>query len=165
MEHRLPSLKKSVILRGNHPIFLLLPAFIPIFAVLLLLLCINSISKAQEFEPGPISVSPVNSSVIAILSAIESIPATVENTLTWRVDFVRVEFRLFNRGGRLILMKDVFVDGSTFRFQDGTVSHSSIGPSETADFICLTPIHADSIAKFEHTVYWMEYDSLPGEAF
>ena len=165
MEHRLPSLKKSVILRGNHPIFLLLPAFIPIFAVLLLLLCINSISKAQEFRTGPdIRLSG------ELVSDSDSFghrkySGTVENTLTWRVDFVRVEFRLFNRGGRLILMKDVFVDGSTFRFQDGTVSHSSIGPSETADFICLTPIHADSIAKFEHTVYWMEYDSLPGEAF
>ena len=44
-------------------------------------------------------------------------------------------------------------------------SKSSLKPQQEAEFVCLTPIPADSIAKFTSTVYWMEYDSLPREAF
>ncbi len=120
---------------------------------------------AQEFRTGP--DVRISGEVVQDKDSFghRKYSGMVENTLTWRVDFVRVEFKLFNKGGKLLLRKDVFVDGNEYPFQDGTISRSSLDPEQKAAFVCLTPIHADSIAKFEHTVFWMEYDSLPSQAF
>lgn len=120
---------------------------------------------AQEFRTGP--DVRITGEILQEKDAFghRKYSGFIQNYLTWRVDFVRLEFRLFNKAGKLLLRKDIFIDGAEYRFQDGTVSHSSLDPDRKGSFICLTPIPADSIFKFEHTIYWMEYDSLPDQAF
>lgn len=86
---------------------------------------------------------------------------TVQNSATWRVDFVKIEFMLFNKAKRLLLHKEVFIRGSKAEFPNNLTSLSSLKPNEKGDFVCLTPIPVDSIANFKYTIYWMEYDTLP----
>ena len=144
-----------------------------IFSALLLIAIIgfyipvldDSSLHAQEFKTGP--DVRIAGEILQDKDAFghRKYSGTVQNYLTWRVDYVRVEFKLFSKKGSLLLRKDIFVDGAEYRFQNGTVSHSSLDPDQKGNFICLTPIPADSIVRFEHTIYWMEYDSLPKQAF
>lgn len=166
MEPKLASSKKYAI-----PDYQILAA--AIFSALLFIALIRSHSSvfdessliAQEFRTGPDVRLAGEILEDKDTFGHRKYSGSVQNYLTWRVDFVRLEFRLFNKAGILLLRKDIFIDGAEYRFQDGTVSHSSLDPGKKGNFICLTPIRADSIFKFEQTIYWMEYDSLPEQAF
>ena len=74
-----------------------------------------------------------------------------------RADFVQIEFTMFNKRGKVINKKSIFINGSRYVFGDSTVSTSSLKINETGTFKCYTGVKSDSIATYKFKIKWKDY--------
>ncbi len=83
------------------------------------------------------------------------------NNLNKRIDYVFIEFTLFNDKNEIIEKVKSYVSGITQTFKDSTISASSIEQGETANFKCFTSMMAESIIKYKYDIKWKVFHKLP----
>jgi len=76
----------------------------------------------------------------------------VKNNSSNRLDFIRIDFKIYNVRGELITEEGAFIDGIRFMFGDTTVSQSSLKPGGIGSFKVYTSVPADSIDKFTYEI-------------
>ena len=77
---------------------------------------------------------------------------TVKNYSKNRIDFIRVDFEMYDKEDKLIRKEGTFIKGMKFVFGDATESLSSLKPGTTGPFEVYTSIPADSIARFRYQI-------------
>lgn len=83
------------------------------------------------------------------------------NKFDERVDYVYIEFRLFDDKKQLLEKVRSYVYGAVHVFKDSTVSTSSIEPGKTAKFSCHTSIKDESIKSYNYNIGYKEFEELP----
>ncbi|MFC1724311.1 hypothetical protein ACFL4T_01700 [candidate division KSB1 bacterium] len=76
----------------------------------------------------------------------------VKNYSKNRIDFIRVDFEMYDKNNKLIISEGAYIDGIKFVFGDATESRSSLKPGATGPFDVYTSIPADSIAQFTYKI-------------
>jgi len=76
----------------------------------------------------------------------------VQNKEKARIDYIKIEFRMWNREGEIIGQTEHFIKGKFHQFHDFQVSTSSLEPEQigTFDIIAATP--ADSVYTYSYSI-------------
>ena len=69
-----------------------------------------------------------------------------------RLDFIRIDFEMYNKNDKLIIKEGTYIKGIRFVFGDATESLSSLKPGKTGDFEVFTSVPADSISRFKYEI-------------
>ena len=69
-----------------------------------------------------------------------------------RLDFIRIDFEMYNKNDELIIKEGTYIKGIRFVFGDTTESLSSLKPGKTGDFEVFTSVTADSISRFKYEI-------------
>ena len=85
----------------------------------------------------------------------------IVNNLNKRIDYVFIEFTLFNDKNEIIEKIESYVSGTTQTFKDNTISSSSIEQGKTANFKCSTSVPAESVMKYKYDIKWKVFHELP----
>lgn len=76
----------------------------------------------------------------------------VKNISKNRLDFIRIDFEMFNKKNELIIKEGTYIKGSRFVFGDATESMSSLKPGAAGSFEVFTSVPADSINRFKYDI-------------
>ena len=69
-----------------------------------------------------------------------------------RIDFIRIDFEMYDKDDKLIKKEGAYINGIKFVFGDATESLSSLKPGTTGSFEVYTSIPADSITRFTYNI-------------
>ena len=78
-----------------------------------------------------------------------------------RVDYVFIEFKLFDEHKKILAKVKSYVNGSVHVFRDSTVSTSSLEPGKSAKFSCYTSVKDDLIKSYNYNIRYKVFDELP----
>lgn len=80
-----------------------------------------------------------------------------------RVDYVFIEFNLFDEHKKILQKVRSYVSGSVHVFRDSTVSTSSLEPGKSAKFSCYTPVKDDLIKSYNYNISYKVFNKLPSK--
>jgi len=69
-----------------------------------------------------------------------------------RIDFIKIEFTLRNREGKVLETTAVYIKGQRHMFYNRQVSTSSLGPGKTGTFNIITSIPAENVFSYTYKI-------------
>lgn len=78
-----------------------------------------------------------------------------------RVDYVFIEFKLFDEQKKMLQKVRAYVNGSVHVFRDSTVSTSSLEPGKSAEFTCYSSIKDSLINSYNYNISSKLFNKLP----
>lgn len=69
-----------------------------------------------------------------------------------RIDFIKIEFTLYDREGKALETSGVYIKGQRHMFYDRQFSNSSLGPGKTGTFNIITSTPAENVFSYTYKI-------------
>lgn len=115
-----------------------------------------------DYAPAQVAVTkPISNPKIVISGKIQETTdffgrkrfiGKVENKEKERIDFIKIEFTLYDREGKVLETTGVYIKGQLHMFYDRQFSNSSLEPGKTGTFNIITSILAENVFSYKYKI-------------